>query len=60
MEARLSSTITFYQVLIKIKYWLAIVWVKVKMSLMMTIYNGKFLSFLWHSKQHGNLDCMLD
>jgi len=42
MKARLRSIITFNQVLIKIKFWLAIAWVKVMMSLMMTSYNGKF------------------
>jgi len=37
MKARLCSNITFYQVLIKIKFWLAITQVKVMMS-----YNRKF------------------
>jgi len=41
MKARLRSNITFHQVLIKKKFWLAITWVKVMMS-----YNGKFFKFL--------------
>jgi len=42
MKARLHSNITFYQVLIKIKFWFAIVQVKVMTSLIMTSYNSKF------------------
>jgi len=42
MKAKLRSNIPFYQVLIKIKFWLAITWVKVMTLLMMTSYNGKF------------------
>jgi len=37
MKAKLRSNNTFHQVLIKIKFWLAIAWVKV-----MTSYNGTF------------------
>jgi len=42
MKARLRSNITFYQVLIKIKVWLTIAWVKLMTSYSIT---ESFLNF---------------